>query len=214
MKEEYKKMLGFIGLCCLCELVLDILIFVYLPKTKHYENDLNLDEPIKYNQTILGFAIALFIFTFFFLLMSCLACCTGQNEEGTVCFCHLLIVIYLKLISTFVEWSISLALITFINKIQKQYKDEGRYHTQDIKSKIIKVVIFITLNFLLNIIEVVLASCVYEYQCFEGFNVYDVGPSSNPNSANTNDRNNAGKNTAVVVARIDNNVIIGHIESV
>ena len=203
MKESYLKMLRYIGLLNFFEVALGILIFVYLPKKKEYE--IIGDELINYNKAILGFSISLFIITFVFVIFNICFCLLGNSyDEGTVCFCHILIIMYLKLILTFTEWSISLASITLINKENKQDRNKNNPAFSNFREKTVKVVIIITANLLLNIIEIILASCVYQYQCFEGFNIYPATP---PNIR-------VGINTATIVARSGNDVVVGHIETV
>ena len=110
---------------------------------------------------------------------------------------------YLKLISSFIEWSISLASITLINKTEKKNKGERYDYIIEPKDKIIKVVIFVSIHFALNIAEIIIASWVYRYQCFESFSVYATTP-----------QNKVIINTATVVTRSGNDVIIGHVGTV
>jgi hypothetical protein len=200
MKEEYIKSLAFISLLSIGEFILGILIFVYLPKKDDYFGNVL----IKYHKAILGFSISLFIINIVFIFANIVSCCTNNRAESeTVCYCHLVVIMYLKLISSFIEWSITLASITLINKTEKKNKGENYDYTSELKDKSVKVVIFVSIYFALNIAEIIIASCVYRYQCFKPFKVYPTTP-----------ENKVIINVATVVTRSGNDVIIDNVGTV
>ena len=173
MEEKYMKTLVFIILFSIGEFILGILIFIYLPKEDDYFGNVL----IKYHKAILGFSISLFIINIFFIFFIIVGCCANNSSEsGTIYYCHLVVIMYLKLISSFIEWSISLASITLINKTEKKNKEAKYDYIIELKNKIVKVVISISIYFAFNIAEIIIASCVYTYQCYKPYSVYATTP--------------------------------------
>ena len=154
----------------MCNLVLHILIFVFLPKKNDYklrhfinvmsdnfekENNntyqyLFLENELKtysrVNQAVLGFSFITFIFLISKIVLYIFYI---EKEKDIIYF-----IITIKIMFEFINWSMALSIADKVNKMRKD--DEIKACTNSIKSGIVKVIVLITINFILCVIEVIL----------------------------------------------------------
>jgi hypothetical protein len=155
----------------MCNLVLHILIFVFLPKKNDYklshfknvmsdniekvndntnqylilENELKTSSRV--NQAVLGFSIIIFIFLIF---KTGLYIFFIVGEEQVLIF----IIIAFEFLLEFINWSMALSIAAKVNKLRKD--DEIKACTNAIKSGIVKVIVLITIHFIVYILEIIL----------------------------------------------------------
>ena len=205
--------------CCFIKLIsiflqlnLFVLIFVFLPTKGDYEkiymtNDHN--ETIKINQTILGFSIIVFIYIFFFIIIQCVG--IASNSDNKQCVKVLMI---FKLILSFIVWTLSLALISNINKILNS-DDIYSYAFEKLdlikKKHIINVILLLSANLLLNILDFFIIICgIFDSCCKKETYSYNY-PSPSPNNENNNNDNKGRivlvqyRTTVIRTTKIDNN---------
>lgn len=170
LELSYIKLIVFFFMC---NLVLHILIFVFLPKKNDYklshfknvmsdniekvndntnqylilENELKTSSRV--NQAVLGFSIIIFIFLIF---KTGLYIFFIVGEEQVLIF----ILIIFEFLLEFINWSMALSIAAKVNKLRKD--DEIKACTNAIKSGIVKVIVLITINLLLYIIESILVN--------------------------------------------------------
>jgi hypothetical protein len=154
----------------MCNLVLHILIFVFLPKKNDYklshfknvmsdniekvndntnqylilENELKTSSRV--NQAVLGFSIILFIIL---IIKITIYIFLAREVEILI-----IIIILFEFVFEFINWSMSLSIAAKVNKMRKD--DEIKACTNAIKSGIVKVIILITISLILYIIEFIL----------------------------------------------------------
>ena len=189
--------------------MLFVLVFCLLPTKGDYEKinyDNEQDETIKINQTILGFSIIIFIYTFFFMIFQF---CNCENcIKGFLIF---------KLILSFIVWALSLAVISNTNKILDSNDRYFSNYIEQLKAikheHIIKVILILSSNLLLNIFDFLVIICgIFDNCCQEP--VIHRGATSgiihygSKEISNNNNNNGNIKGTIVVEVQITATVIL------
>ena len=164
LQLTYIKLIMFIFIC---NLFINILIFVFLPKKNdyklsHFENVISekvndntsqyliLENELKtssrVNQAVLGFSIILFI-----ILIIKITIYIFYTTEVEI---SIFILIFFEFMFEFINWSMALSIAAKVNKLRKD--DEIKACTNAIKSGIVKVIVLITIHFIVYILEIIL----------------------------------------------------------
>ena len=188
------------------EFIFYILIFVFLPKKKYYEFDymnqqykkntyLNFFDCYWYceyfvehlkssknvNQALLGFIIILFIFVILRIILA-IYHKNKDDKECIVTFIKVTAIIGFCLIV--LSWILSLSIVDPVNKLRKDDRDEYGV-TDPIKKGIVKVILILTTDMIIGLIQSYLSILKY---CDETNN------SSNYNRTVKNTYNNTSIN--------------------
>ena len=120
------------------------------------ELESKLENSLKINQTLLAFSIFLLIFSVFLIILIIIIIIFVSREQDKIDKDNIstfMNVNVIKLIFTFINWSMALAIIAKINKIRKNEDKIGL--TNEIRNNIIKVIIILTVCFVFHIVEFV-----------------------------------------------------------
>ena len=167
-----------------------VFIFIFLPTKSNYENNSienNLTKSKKINQTILGFSIILLLYVLLFTIFQ-------FAYKGEILIKCLMI---FKLIFVFISWALSLAIISDINKLLNSEVSNyifGILHL--IKKGITKVILLLTGDVILIIIDFLFVFGIFEL-CCKTYS-YSYSPSYTPTQPRNNNDNIQGE---IVVVR-------------
>ena len=136
-------------------------MFAYLPKESDYKKEkLNyLYELVKelsnsknINQSLLGIEVIIFIILFFKLISFIYDTINRKNYRKMLCILNVILSIFI-----FIEWSLSLAIISKINELRKNeiYKNS----INNIRNDIIKFIITVSFYLILKIFENIIMNC-------------------------------------------------------
>ena len=137
------------------ELYFNIIMFAYLPKESDYKKEkLNylyelekeLSNSKNINQSLLGIEVIIFIILFFKLISFIYDTINRKNNRKMLCILNVILSIFI-----FIEWSLSLAIISKINELRKNeiYKNS----INNIRNDIIKFIITVSFYLILKIFE-------------------------------------------------------------
>ena len=143
------------------ELYFNIIMFAYLPKESDYKKEkLNylyelekeLSNSKNINQSLLGIEVIIFIILFFKLISFIYDTINRKNYRKMLCILNVILSIFI-----FIEWSLSLAIISKINELRKNeiYKNS----INNIRNDIIKFIITVSFYLILKIFENIIMNC-------------------------------------------------------
>ena len=162
IKEEFQKLTILHIINFIFEICFAIINLIFLPKKSSYKLDnlkYDIEEQMinskKINQAILAFLIII-IFCFFLklFLYAYFKYKDKYEDKDEICFLKTFIII--QAILLFITWSMSLSLLSKLNKIRKN--DENMNLTDDIRKNIIIVIIIISCYIILFISDFI---CIY-----------------------------------------------------
>ena len=165
--EEKEKLTIFITITIIFEICFTNINFIYLPKKSSYQvelyndrenTDINIEKELedqlinskRINQAILGFLILLIVsslFKFIFFVYN-----KEQDNNKVYFFLNIFIIIQSTLL--IMVWSMSLSILSKLNKIRKI--EQYMYLTDDIRNNIIIVIIILSCFIILIIIEIII----------------------------------------------------------
>ena len=159
--SEYKFEDGKFFLIFFFELYFNIIMFAYLPKESDYKKEkLNylyelekeLSNSKNINQSLLGIEVIIFIILFFKLISLIYDTINRKNYRKMLCILNVILSIFI-----FIEWSLSLAIISKINELRKNeiYKNS----INNIRNDIIKFIITVSFYLILKIFENIIMNC-------------------------------------------------------
>lgn len=115
-----------------------------------FVEELNTSKRI--NQAVLAFAIISFIISFLLCILTIYNKCKYHNKNDDI-NSAVFFFLTIQIILTFINWAMSLAIVAKVNKIRKKKGDEIGF-TDKIKSGIVIVIILLTLDLILDSLQI------------------------------------------------------------
>ena len=115
-----------------------------------FVEELNTSKRI--NQAVLAFAIISFIISFLLCILTIYNKCKNNNKNDDI-NSAVFFFLTIQIILTFINWAMSLAIVAKVNKIRKKKGDEIGF-TDKIKSGIVIVIILLTLDLILDSLQI------------------------------------------------------------